>query len=63
MVKIEFKTDGAAFRNEYTGEEDAYAEKVEIKRILLKICKAIDNGHTEGSVMDYNGNKVGTWSI
>lgn len=63
MVKIEFTTSGAAFCNDYTGEPDEYSERMEIKRLLKEISKDIDNGYTHGSVMDYNGNKIGTWEI
>lgn len=63
MVKIEFKTGNAAFCNEFTGNPDVYSERMEIKRILEKICADIEDGKTGGSVMDYNGNHIGKWSI
>lgn len=62
MLKIEIKTSGAAFCDQYTGEESEYWESVELKRILENICLRIEEGETSGSCMDINGNKVGKWS-
>lgn len=62
MLKIEIKTGGAAFMNE-NGEFDAYFGSKEIKRILSEVVDDIQNGYTEGSAMDINGNKVCTWKL
>lgn len=62
-MKIKFSTDGAAFCGDYTGEPDEYSKRMEIKRILNKIAVDIYNGYDHGSVMDYNGNKIGAWEI
>lgn len=62
MLKIEIKTGGAAFMNPDTGEEDSFWEGIELNRILSRIQDYIECGHTSGSIMDINGNKVGTWS-
>ena len=52
MAKIEFKTKSAAFED----------KKYEIARILREIADDIESGRTRGTVMDINGNKVGTYS-
>lgn len=62
MLKIEIKTGGAAFRNE-DDEFDAYYGGEEIKRILQEVVDDIQDGYTEGSAMDINGNKVCTWEL
>lgn len=62
MLKIEIKTGGAAFMNE-DDEFDAYYGGEEIKRILQEVVDDIQNGYTEGSAMDINGNKVCTWEL
>lgn len=57
-MKIEFSTENAAFRDE-CGNIDSY----EIARILREIAEKVQIGYTYGPIMDYNGNKVGSWSI
>lgn len=63
MFKVEFKTGGAAFCNPSTVEEDDYYEGLETQRILQEICKKIEAGYREGSCMDINGNRVGSWEL
>lgn len=62
MLKIEIKTGGAAFTNE-DGEFDSYHGGEEIKRILKRVVKDIQNGYEEGTANDINGNKVCTWIL
>jgi len=62
MFKLEIKTGGAAFKNPITGEEDLYDEAAEINRILRIVGANLRNGCTSGTLMDVNGNKVGSWS-
>lgn len=62
MMKIEIRTDGAAFRDPYTGDYDRYAEASEIRRILENVIQRLELGYTEGSCIDTNGNRVGSWS-
>jgi hypothetical protein len=64
-MKIEFRTDSAAFYDEYedylTNQE---MKNVEIARILYRIINDInieDKDH--GPIMDINGNKIGEWSL
>ena len=61
MLRIEIKTDNAAFCDP-DGNESEYWESVELNRILANICLAIEGGETSGTCMDINGNKVGIWS-
>ena len=62
MLKIEFKTDGAAFCDPYTEEHNEYWEAVEIDRILANIALKIEEGQMFGKILDINGNLVGEWS-
>lgn len=62
-MKIEFTTSGAAFRDPFTGEEDDYYKANACIDILESIADKIREGYTRGSVMDINGNKIGTWEI
>lgn len=56
--KVKFSTDNAAYQNDdNTINEEAVASS------LRKIADDIDRGFRSGVVMDYNGNKVGRWSI
>ena len=63
-MKIEFSTDGAAFQSEY---EDEIANEIntkrEITRILEEIAIEVECGAIQGSIMDINGNKIGTWKM
>lgn len=63
-MKIEFRTSGAAFRDEYADEEtnDMYTRD-EILRILKVISYKVESGFTDGAIMDINGNKIGKWSL
>lgn len=63
MIKIEFKTDGAAFNDPYTGEPNGMCEREECIRILKGVIEKLENGYSEGACMDINGNKVGTWEL
>ena len=47
-VKINFKTDNAAFE-----------DPNEIGRVIRMIATQIDSGKTSGIIRDSNGNKVG----
>ena len=63
MLKIEIKTGNAAFCDEMTGEEDRYCEARECQRILQDIIRKLEAGYRDGSCIDYNGNKVGSWKL
>lgn len=54
MFKLTIKTDNEAF-----SEDPGY----EIARILKKIAQKLEDGDTNGPVMDVNGNKVGQWVL
>jgi len=51
-MKIEFDTDNAAFEDAPTSE---------CCHILNKIAESISYGETSGAIMDFNGNKIGSW--
>ena len=69
MLRIEIRTDNAAFNAYYTDEENmtywekAYYRNEEVKRILKNVCNQMDNGKTSGYCIDINGNRCGEWSI
>ena len=62
-MKIEFSTDGAAFKDSYTGDDNDAAFWSEYTRIISRINDQIASGHKYGSIMDINGNKIGEWSL
>ena len=62
-MKIQFSTSGAAFKDEYTGEDSRYDEALEVNRILKEIIHKIEYGQRYGVVMDVNGNKIGSWEM
>lgn len=62
MFELRFSTSNAAFCDPNTGDEDEYYEAQEIARLLEEIAEKIKSCNFEsGSVMDYNGNKIGAW--
>lgn len=61
MFKMEILTEGSAFRNN-NDEEYEWCEGEELRRILRKVADDIVQGCTMGSIMDINGNKIGSWS-
>jgi hypothetical protein len=60
MLKLEIKTGGAAF-----SEDDVvtFEGRYELARLLKKVATQIETGSEEGSIMDINGNKCGTWKL
>lgn len=62
MFKVEIETGNAAFKDPFTGEDDDFMEAAEIKSLLAHISLALERGEKDGVVMDFNGNKVGSWS-
>lgn len=63
MFKMEIKTGGAAFRDPFTGEESDFDEEREVAKLLEHVKHEVHNGNRYGSIMDVNGNKVGTWKL
>ncbi len=61
MFKMEIKTDGAAFCNPLTGEEDAAFENLELARILENVIHKLTYNKNSGTILDINGNVVGRW--
>ena len=63
-MKIQFSTSGAAFQSEYEDEAtNDLCTREEVIRILKKITKEIECGADHGSIMDFNGNKIGAWEL
>lgn len=60
MLKIEIKTDNAAFsEDELLTIEGRY----EVARLLRDVAMKIENFHESGKIMDVNGNCCGEWSL
>lgn len=64
MMKIVFRTSGAAFHDEY---EDCLTNEIikkqEVIRILKNIIDDIELGCDCSSIMDINGNKIGWFNL
>jgi cytochrome c-type biogenesis protein CcmH/NrfF len=54
QFSISIDCDNAAFK------DDAHSE---IARILRVVATKLEQGQTEGTCMDYNGNRVGEFDI
>lgn len=55
MLKIEIQTDNDAFASLFGGEECA--------RILRDVANKLEEGYTDGPLIDYNGSKVGHFHL
>ena len=62
MVKIEFETGNAAFQD-YDDSYSTIYRTQEILRILDKISTEIEMGYDSNSILDINGNKIGSYII
>lgn len=63
-MKIQFGTDGAAFKDEYADEAtNKFYTRDECVRILKGIVANMEYGYDHGPIMDINGNKIGSWEL
>ena len=62
-MKIEFTTSNAAFCDPITQEPSKECRTIETAVILKRIAYAVEQGCTSGTVMDSNGNAIGSWDI
>lgn len=44
-------------------ENQATKEQEHVAELINDIASKIKDGHTESSIYDYNGNRVGKWSL
>lgn len=63
-MKIQFSTEGAAFKDDYADEaiNNVY-KRQEVARILKRIAMCVESGTSYGPIMDINGNKIGSWEL
>ena len=61
-MKIQFNTESAAFKD-IDGNENFWDRAEESRRILQEIVGKLFYGYDHGSIMDINGNKIGSWEI
>ena len=54
---VALNTSGAAFRT-----EDEELETAEVARLLRQAADRVEQGETAGSLIDYNGNNVGSFN-
>ena len=54
-MKIQFSTGYAAF--------EEYGMQYQLECIFERIIQCINQGETEGNILDINGNKIGTWKL
>ena len=63
-MKIQFSTEGAAFKDEYADETtNKFYTRDESVRILKRIVTDMEYGADHGAIMDINGNKIGSWEL
>lgn len=57
MFKLEIETDNDAFGT------SAHSTAREVARILRRLATRLDDGATDGRIMDVNGNSVGHFDL
>ena len=62
-MKIDFSTNNAAFCDPITQEKSAEYRAIETAIILKRIACSVEHGCTSGTIMDTNGNAIGSWDI
>lgn len=60
MLKIEIKTGGAAYSDGDTLTDEG---RRNLSANLKVIANMILNGENDGTIIDVNGNKVGSWEV
>lgn len=64
MFIIKINTENAAFRSQFTGDEDASAMETELIRIIKEtVIPYLENGLTDCNLHDINGNRVGRMEL
>lgn len=63
MLKLNIKTGGAAYCDPFSGEEDNYCEQMEVAKNLRDIADELEHGRRYGTIIDINGNKVGSYEL
>ena len=63
-MNIQFSTEGAAFKDEYGDEAtNKFHTRDEAVRILKGIVTKMEYGADHGTIIDINGNKIGSWEL
>ena len=60
MLRLEIKTDNAAFSED---EVLTIEGRYEVARLLRDVAMKIENFHESGKIMDVNGNCCGEWNL
>ena len=60
MLRLEIKTDNAAFSED---EVLTIEGRYEVARLLRDVAMKIENFHESGKIMDVNGNRCGEWNL
>ena len=60
MLKIEIKTENAAFSE---NDKLTWDGRYKLAGNLKIIADMIKDGGDNGEILDYNGNKVGKWEV
>lgn len=63
MFKLEIRTGGSAYRDEFSEEDKLDPYNTELIRNLKGIINRLQKGYDYGYVMDINGNKTGEWKL
>ena len=73
MFKLEIRTGGAAYRDEDDPnprdlgggimENRLDPSSCELRKNLKSVCQKLENGYTEGYIVDTCGNRTGEWSL
>lgn len=60
---LEMHLDNAAYREYAEYPNEGELETTVVANDLRNVAEKIELGYKSGNIIDYNGNKVGTWRI
>ena len=62
-MKIQFSTEGIAFKGMGDKTMDDIHKRQEVARILKRIATFVESGNDNGDVIDSGGNTIGSWEL
>ena len=63
MFTLKISTGGSAYRDVFYGDEFPDPSNAELIRNLRQVIEKLQDGVTEGVIMDINGNKTGEFRL
>lgn len=62
-MKIQFSTSNAMFCDPSTGNPTRLSVSMAAADIIREIANELEQGYTERTILDVNGNVIGSWEL